>query len=105
LPRNVATTGVLPRDVATTGGIFPLEIVAPVTRAAGCFILIFGLASPPDPPSLSLILGTPVTFFSIFCCSRFAILSIFFAGETIHFVVSLSEWYLIAFSNVKLQSS
>jgi len=98
----------LPRNVATTGGIFPLEIVAAVTRAAGCFILILGLASPPDPPSLSLILGTPVpfiTFFSIFCCSRFAILSIFFAGETIHFVVSLSEWYLIAFSNVKLQSS
>jgi hypothetical protein len=105
--------GVFPLDAPTTpeGAVLPREIVAPVARAAGCFILILGFESPPDPPNLSFMLlgfSVPVpfaAFFSIFCCSRFATLSIFFAGETIHFVKSLSEWYLIAFSKIMLQSS
>jgi hypothetical protein len=105
--------GVFPLDAPTTpeGAVLPREIVAPVARAAGCFILILGFESPPDPPNLSFMLlgfSAPVpfaAFFSIFCCSRFATLSIFFAGETIHFVKSLSEWYLIAFSKIMLQSS
>ena len=105
--------GVFPLDAPTCpeGAILPREIVAPVARAAGCFILILGFESPPDPPNKSfMLLGFSVSipfaaFFSIFCCSRFATFSIFFAGETIHFVKSLSEWYLIAFSKIMLQSS
>mmetsp|Transcript_2496 Transcript_2496/g.5998 ORF Transcript_2496/g.5998 Transcript_2496/m.5998 type:complete len:235 (-) Transcript_2496:590-1294(-) len=106
--------GAFPRDTtpAPVGGVLPREMVAPVARAAGCLSLILGFDL--SPPSFSLSLGKgalPLAvipfaiFVSIFCCSRLAIFSICCAGETIHFVVSLSEWYLMAFSKMRLQSS
>jgi len=119
LPGPVADMGgVFPREAAPAaraGGVFPLEMVAPVARPAGCLILIFGL-SPLPPPSLILSLGSddddvtdddppPAIFFSIFCCSLLAILSICWAGLMIHLVVSLSLWYRMAFSKIRLQSS